>query len=143
MSEQEKKVNEVHLGYIQSVITRMGQNAFQAKAWCISVVAAVLIFYLGKEANGQHLICTIIACAVTALFCFLDTYYLYLERGYRKLYQYAAGLEFSDPPIQDYDMRIPKTERGIRQYLKALFSVSTGLFYGAIILLLIALWWRT
>ncbi len=143
MSEQEKKVNEVHLGYIQSVITRMGQNAFQAKAWCITVVAAVLIFYLGKEANGQHLICTIIACAVTALFCFLDTYYLYLERGYRKLYQYAAGLEFSDPPIQDYDMRIPKTERGIRQYLKALFSVSTGLFYGAIILLLIALWWRT
>ncbi len=143
MSEQEKKVNEVHFGYIQSVITRMGQNAFQAKAWCITVVAAVLIFYLGKEANGQHLICTIIACAVTALFCFLDTYYLYLERGYRKLYQYAAGLEFSDPPIQDYDMRIPKTERGIRQYLKALFSVSTGLFYGAIILLLIALWWRT
>ena len=28
-------------------------------------------------------------------------------------------------------------------YLKALFSISTGLFYGAIILLLIVLWWRT
>ena len=103
----------------------MGQNAFQAKAWCITVVAAVLIFYLGKDASGQHLICTIIACAVTALFCLLDSYYLYLERGYRKLYQYAAGLE------------------SISQYLKALFSISTGLFYGAIILLLIVLWWRT
>lgn len=121
----------------------MRQNAFQAKAWCITVVAAVLIFYLGKDASGQHLICTIIACAVTALFCLLDSYYLYLERGYRKLYQYAAGLESISPPIRDYDMQIPKNERSIWQYLKALFSISTGLFYGAIILLLIVLWWRT
>ena len=140
MSEQAKKPNETYLGYIQSVITRMGQNAFQAKAWCITVVAAVLIFYLGKEANGQHLICTIIACAVTALFCFLDTYYLYLERGYRKLYQYASDLETITPPIRDYDMQIPKGERGIKQYIKALFSVSTGLFYGTIMVLLIVLW---
>ncbi|MEE0745502.1 MAG: hypothetical protein UIL73_03335 [Anaerovoracaceae bacterium] len=143
MSESSKKPNETYLGYIQSTITRMGQNAFQAKAWCITVVAAVLIFYLGKDASGQHLICTIIACAVTALFCLLDSYYLYLERGYRKLYQYAAGLESISPPIRDYDMQIPKNERSIWQYLKALFSISTGLFYGAIILLLIVLWWRT
>ena len=33
MSEKQSsvKINETHLGYIQAVINRMGQNSFQAK----------------------------------------------------------------------------------------------------------------
>lgn len=41
MSEKQSsvKINETHLGYIQAVINRMGQNSFQAKTWCITVIS--------------------------------------------------------------------------------------------------------
>lgn len=81
-----------------------------------------------------------IALGVVVLFCLLDTYYLYLERGYRKLYKIAAKLEVPSKPLLDFDMQIPKSERGIVQYSKAFLSVSTGLFYGVIMLLLTILW---
>lgn len=84
--------NETHLGYIQATITRMGQNAFQAKTWCITIITALLIFLLEKASDHSKFTTIYIAIGVVALFCTLDTYYLYLERGYRKLYKIAAGL---------------------------------------------------
>lgn len=132
--------NETHLGYIQTTISRMGQNAFQAKTWCITIITALLIFYLEKASETSKAVTIYIALGVVVLFCLLDTYYLYLERGYRKLYKIAAKLEVPSKPLLDFDMQIPKSERGIVQYSKAFLSVSTGLFYGVIMLLLTILW---
>ena len=134
------KPNVTHLGYIQSTITRMGQNAFQAKAWCITIITALLVFYLEKASNASKYATIYIALGVVALFCALDTYYLYLVRGYRKLYRVAAKLEVESEPLPDFEMQIPQNARGIVQYGKAFLSVSTGLFYGVIMLLLIILW---
>lgn len=134
--------NETYLGYIQATISRMGQNAFQAKTWCITIITALLIFLLEKASDHSELTTIYIAMGVVALFCTLDTYYLYLERGYRKLYKIAAGLVPELPEsekLSDYDMQIPNIGRGIKEYGKAFISVSTGLFYGLIIVLLIAL----
>ena len=131
--------NETYLGYIQATISRMGQNAFQAKTWCITVVTALLVFFLEKSPECSKSITIYVLAGVVILFCLLDTYYLYLERGYRKLYKIAAGLEPAAENLFDYDMQIPKIGRGIREYGKAFLSVSTGLFYGLIIVLLIVL----
>ena len=134
--------NETYLGYIQATISRMGQNAFQAKTWCITVVTALLIFLLEKASDHSKFTTIYIAIGVVALFCTLDTYYLYLERGYRKLYKIAAGLEPELPEsekLSDYDMQIPNIGCGIKEYGKAFLSVSTGLFYGLIIVLLLVL----
>ena len=134
--------NETYLGYIQATISRVGQNAFQAKTWCITIITALLIFLLEKASDHSELTTIYIAMGVVALFCTLDTYYLYLERGYRKLYKIAAGLVPELPEsekLSDYDMQIPNIGRGIKEYGKAFISVSTGLFYGLIIVLLIAL----
>lgn len=38
-----------HLDYIQSVISRMANNSFQIKTWCITVVSA--IFALGDTVH--------------------------------------------------------------------------------------------
>ena len=134
--------NETHLGYIQATITRMGQNAFQAKTWCITIITALLIFLLEKASDHSKFTTIYIAIGVVALFCTLDTYYLYLERGYRKLYKITAGLVPELPEsekLSDYDMQIPNIGRGIKEYGKAFLSVSTGLFYGLIIVLLLVL----
>lgn len=48
------KPNVTHLGYIQSTITRMGQNAFQAKAWCITIITALLVFIWKRHLMPQN-----------------------------------------------------------------------------------------
>ena len=127
-----RKPNETHLGYIQATITRMGQNAFQAKTWCVTIITALLIFLLEKASDYSKFTTIYIAIGVVVLFCALDTYYLYLERGYRKLYKIAAGLVPESENLLDYDMQIPEIGRGIVEYARAFLSVSTGLFYGLI-----------
>jgi len=130
--------DEKHLEFIQNNITRMGQNSFQAKTWGISVVSALLAFMLSQQDAQVKQSCIIISIIATVLFCLLDVYYLYLERGYRALYNATAGLT-SGERIAKYDMRIPKKERGFVKYLGAFISFSTGLFYGAMLTGLIIL----
>ena len=130
-SVKKKEINDTHLGYIQNVITRMGQNSFQAKGWCITIDSALIAFDL---ANKDTDVAIIISLVVTALFCLLDTYYLYLERGYRSLYNMAANIEKRDKEYRDYSMTIPKSKKGIGKYFLSLFRFSTGLFYLSIII---------
>ena len=130
--------NEKHLEFLQNTITRMGQNSFQAKTWGISVVSALLAFMLSQQdAHIKHL-CIIISMIATVLFCLLDVYYLYLERGYRSLYNIAAGMK-NGQSVRKYDMKIPGNERGFVKYLGAFFSFSTGAFYGLMLIGLIVM----
>lgn len=126
--DSEKNI-EVHLGFIQNVITRMGQNSFQAKAWCVTVVSALTAFFFSSKSHAS----CVIGIVAAVLFCLLDSYYLYLERGYRSLYNIAAGL-VDKKHVNSFDMSIPKECRGFQKYLKALCSVSTGVFYLALII---------
>lgn len=140
MNNQVQQVNETHLGYIQNTITRMGQNSFQAKAWAITIISALIAFYLTQTNEEILKAITIIAIAVSVLFCLIDVYYLYLERGYRHLYNLVAKVgATTNQQIQPYDMSIPKYKRGIKEYLKSFLSFSTGGFYLLVILGLIAI----
>ena len=130
--------DEKHLEFLQNNITRMGQNSFQAKTWGISVVSALLAFMLSQQDQQVKQSCIIICIIATVLFCLLDVYYLYLERGYRALYNAAAGLT-PGQRITKYDMKIPEKERGFIKYLGAFISFSTGLFYGVMLTGLIIL----
>lgn len=135
-----KATNATYLGYIQNAITRMGQNSFHAKTWCITLLAALLVFFLGQTDAATRCCSLAISCAVTVLFCLLDTYYLYLERGYRHLYKLAANLlPDNSEVIQEYEMSIPQSQRGFRKYVDSLISVTTGLFYLIVLVLQIAL----
>ena len=131
--------DEKHLEFIQNNITRMGQNSFQAKTWGISVVSALLAFMLAQQDAHIKQLCVIISIIATVLFCLLDVYYLYLERGYRALYNAVAGLTTTRQRIEKYDMKIPKEERGFVRYLGAFLSFSTGAFYGLILIGLVVL----
>lgn len=137
--ENKKKVNETHLGYIQAVIDRMGQNSFHAKEWSVTVVSALIAFYLTKDAEESRFVIVITAGVVTILFGLIDAYYLHLERGYRQLYKVVAQLE-SDSSIKPYSMNRPNQTKGFCHYMKAFVSVSTGLFYLVILLGIIALY---
>ncbi len=71
-----------HLEMIQGVITRMGSNSFIIKGWSITAIGAMYAYWLAKR---DYLILVLIL-GVVLLFWFHDAYYLYLERGFRNLY---------------------------------------------------------
>ena len=75
------------LEMIQGVITRMANNSFLLKGWAVTLVSAMFALS-GKDADSRYFL---IACAPTVLFWFLDSYYLQLERKYRKLYNLNIG----------------------------------------------------
>ena len=79
-----KMQNVLHkeLDLIQAVITRMAQNSFYMKGWCITLVAA--IFSLSDGAVREHVYLPL--ALMVMVFWILDSYYLRQERAYRNLY---------------------------------------------------------
>jgi hypothetical protein len=75
-------VVQAHLGIIQSVIQRMAANSSSSKAWCITLVSAVLVIVADRGRPR----CAWIAVIPITLFLVLDAYYLALEKGFRDSY---------------------------------------------------------
>jgi hypothetical protein len=73
---------QAHLNITQSVIQRMAANSASCKAWCITLVSAILVMVADKG-KPQY---ALIALIPNALFLVLDTYYLALERMFRQSY---------------------------------------------------------
>lgn len=73
---------QAHLGIMQSVIQRMATNSTSCKAWCITLVSAILVIVADKG-KPQY---ALIAIIPTALFLVLDSYYLALEKMFRQSY---------------------------------------------------------
>ena len=69
-----------HLEINQNVIMRMGENSRSCKVWCVTLVSAVLVLVAQTgEANNA-----LIALGPTVLFYVLDSYFLSLQRGFRR-----------------------------------------------------------
>lgn len=75
-----------HLAMIQGVITRMAGNSGMMKASAVAVVAGVAA--LSATAGPWPLLVALVAVAVT---CWMDAFYLRLERLYRHLYDAARS----------------------------------------------------
>jgi len=71
-----------HLTILQSVIQRMAANSSSSKAWCVTLVSAILVIVADKG-KPQY---AWLALIPTILFLVLDAYYLSLERGFRNAY---------------------------------------------------------
>ena len=77
-----------HLDYIQAVITRMNANSFQIKGWSVTILAALMAVY----ASTKNELFILISFIPTAIFWFLDTYYLMQEKKFRGLYKDISGI---------------------------------------------------
>lgn len=91
-----------HLSFIQGVITRMNSNSFSMKGWMVAIVSAFCAVYASNSQTEAAYVYIIAAIIVDILFCFLDAYYLKMEKEYRKLY--TKVLE--NPMETDFNMDI-------------------------------------
>ncbi len=122
----------LHLEFIERTISRLGNNSFHLKGWCITIVAAFLAIYADKS-NPVFLY---VAIAPTVLFWILDAKYLILERRYRRLYKNLT--ETSNNGITLFSMNANQYKDGNCNFLKVMFlSWSITLLYVFIIVGLI------
>jgi hypothetical protein len=128
-----KKINEKHLEFIQSAIARMNQNSINIKTCCVTILTA--FSGLAKAALIRDAI--LVVSVLLFIFCIMDSYYLYLERGFRHLYEAASNLKDDIKLKGDFDMTISEEDRKPKKFFKALFSLTEIGFYAGIF---IALW---
>jgi len=120
-----------HLEFIQNVITRMNTNSFLIKGWMVTIVAAVFVL-AAKEEDPRFLLVVLFAVFV---FWLLDGFYLSQERQYRDLYE--AVRQKQEPT--DFSMDATPYKIGRNTWQRAIFSWTTGLLYGPVILLTLVL----
>lgn len=125
---------QTHLGILQDVIERMASNSTSSKAWCITIVSAILVIIAGKGKADLALL----ALMPTILFLALDAYYLALEKGFRNSYK-SFVTKVHDGTLTPADLYsiAPEGQVLILQ-LKAFGSFSVWGFYGALAALILA-----
>lgn len=124
---------QAHLGITQSVIQRMAANSTSCKAWCITLVSAILVIVADKG-NPQY---ALIAIIPNVLFLVLDSYYLALERMFRQSYNiFIEKLHTGKVVASDLYAVSPKGNL-FKTFFASLLSFSIWPFY----LTLLAMIW--
>lgn len=114
-----------HLGFIQSIISRMGANSFLLKGWSVTLVAAMFALS-AKEANYKFVVLSYFPIFV---FWALDAYFLHQEKLYRKLYE-----EVAEGRIKSETMSLDATgmSPNVSSIANLAFRDTLLLFHGAI-----------
>ncbi len=118
-----------HLQFIQDVITRMNSNSTSMKNWMIAIVSALLALY----ANSSNITYIWVALAPVGLFWLFDTYYLKMERQYRKLYEKVVA---DDQSVKPFCMDAHKEK--VNYFLTLLRPIEGGFYIPVIVGLVIA-----
>lgn len=133
MSEQEAVLNidgesasiQTHLSIIQNVIQRMAANSTSCKAWCVTLVSAVLVIIADKGKPEYAWI----ALLPTLVFAALDAYYLALEKAFRNSYnRFISKLHNKQLTATDLYSVLPVGKMSSLQF-EALKSFSVWGFY--------------
>ena len=117
-----------YLEIIQSTISRMAWNSFMFKGWSITIIAGLSAFSV-HEADNNVLV---IAAVSTILFWSIDSYYLALEKSYRKLYEKTVTTSQS---AVDFNMTVSPVR--ISTWVRTTYRPVLCLFYGVILALLL------
>ncbi|MFZ2981251.1 MAG: hypothetical protein WA085_09485 [Sphingobium sp.] len=132
MSAEEKIA---HLGFIQGVVNRMGNNSFLIKGWAIALVAAT--FALSAEKSNANF--AYIAFFPLLFFWWLDAFFLHQEKLYRKLYEKVAN---NTEPSNEFTMDTYKYKAEVECFCKVFASKTLRYFYGPIVILIAFFMWK-
>ena len=112
---------------IQGIIKRMAFNSFVIKGWTITLVAVTLLLKGGKYQ-------VFIAFIPLFVFWFLDAYFLWQERLYRRLYNWVIENRLKTSEYL-FNMNAYRFKDEEQSKLRIMFSITLGWFYGSILIL--------
>ena len=114
---------------IQDIIKRMAFNSFMIKGWAITLVVVTLLL---KGTEYQIWI----AFIPLFVFWFLDAYFLWQERMYRKLYEWVINNRLETKEYL-FDMNAYRFKDEVQSKFRIMFSITLGFFYGSIAILIV------
>jgi len=114
---------------IQEIIRRMAFNSFMIKGWAITLVVVALLLK-GTEYQVW------IAFIPLLVFWFLDAYFLWQERMYRKLYEWVIKNRLKTDEYL-FDMNAYRFKDEVQSRFRIMFSITLGWFYGSIAILIV------
>jgi len=112
---------------IQDIIKRMAFNSFMIKGWTITLVAVTLLL---RGSTYQVLV----AFIPILVFWFLDAYFLWQERLYRRLYNWVIKNRMNTDEHL-FDMNAYRFKDEEQSKLRIMFSITLGWFYGSLFVL--------
>jgi len=127
--EDLKKFLMKEIDTIQSTIRRMSSNSFLMKGWTITLVVVALLLK-GTEEQAC------IAFIPLLVFWFLDSYFLWQERMYRKLYDWVITNRLQTDEYL-FDMNAYRFKDEVDSQYRIMFSKTLGWFYGSIAALIV------
>ncbi len=127
-SLKEYMVKEIEI--IQEIIKRMAFNSFMIKGWAITLVVLTLLLKGGEKYK------VLLAFIPLLVFWFLDAYYLWQERMYRKLYEWVINNRLKTTEYL-FDMNAYRFKDKVESKFRIMFSITLGWFYGSIAILII------
>lgn len=68
-----------HVEMMQGIINRLADNSAKCKEWCFTLIGALIVFLFSGDNKAE--INYKILYYIVGLFCFMDAYYLGLERN--------------------------------------------------------------
>lgn len=121
-----------HLDMIQRVIDRMGNNSFLLKGWAVVIIVAIFTF----AGENNSIECILFTNMPLVVFWGLDSYYLQLERKYRKLYDHVRNRKDGNADFNMNPNQVKLTISESRKicFINCLLSNTEILFYGTCIL---------
>lgn len=124
---------QTHLGILQNVIQRMASNSSSCKAWCVTLVSAILVIVADKGKPDYAWI----AMLPTIVFVALDAYYLATEKAFRNLYNdFISKLHKKALTENDLYSVVPKGNMSHLQF-ESIKSFSVWGFYISLAVLIV------
>jgi hypothetical protein len=120
---------EAHLNMMQGVINRMATNSASCKAWCVSLVSALLVVIMDKG-KPEFLP---IAYIPAVLFLLLDGYYLVQEKRFRNSYNTFIDRLHGDAIVANDLYAISPSGSWLAALWHAAKSLSIWPFYAAMV----------
>jgi len=101
MNKLDKENLHKEIDLIQACIDRMAKNSFLLKGWTITIIAVVLA--LSEKNVNLFYLCLIVLFPLIS-FWYLDAFFLYTEKLYRKMYEWIIRERPNSNSEKMYDL---------------------------------------
>ena len=130
------QVEELHkeIDLIQGCINRMANNSFLLKGWLVSIIAVVVTLSLDEM---NKFVITLMVIMITISFWYLDSYFLRMEKLYRKMYEWVLENRKQGNRDFQYDLNPHRFDTQVERVSYIMCSKTMRWFYGIIILLIV------